>query len=153
MATFLGCFQWKFKLRSSQRHDRIRSSPRDIQRIARHCLSQKAQDLELAFHSKELRTICESESEATTTFGVALAEVLKHRLADIRAASSVRDLLVGRPSVVEGTEDREMSVDLNEGYRLVFGANHTQNPVKKSNKVDWTRVSRIKILRIEKNDA
>ena len=105
--------------------------------------------MELAFHSKELRTICESDSEASAKFGAALAELLKHRLADMRAGSSVRDLLVGRPCIVEGTEGREMTVDLNDHWRLVFGANHPQNPVTKTNAVDWTRVSRIKILRIE----
>jgi hypothetical protein len=79
-----------------------------------------------------------------------VAEVLKRRLADLRAATSINDLLAGRPRLLEGSERDEMVVDLRKTHRLVFCANHhPKNPLARSGNVDWPKVSRIKILRIE----
>jgi len=105
--------------------------------------------LELAFESKMLRTICESESRACLELGAAVAESLKHRLADLRAARTATDLLAGRPRTVRGTGRECMVVDLRDGNRLVFAASHPTNPMTQTNNVDWTKVMRIKILRIE----
>lgn len=107
--------------------------------------------LELAFNSKSLRTICESETHAKSELGLQGAEVLKHRLADLRAATSIKDLVVGRPSILNDADNQDIAIDLCEGHRLVFCANHPKNPVTKSGELDWLRVSRIKILRIERN--
>lgn len=109
--------------------------------------------MELAFDSRQLRTICESEAHARGELGAAVAEMLKHRLADLRAATSVRDLVAGRPRLLEGTSDLCMALDLCAGYRVVFCANHPQNPVMATGGLDWLRVSRVKIMRIEKDNA
>jgi hypothetical protein len=58
--------------------------------------------LELAFESKALLTLCESESRACSELGADVAESLKHRLADLRAARTATDLLVGRPRTIAG---------------------------------------------------
>ncbi len=105
--------------------------------------------MELAFDSKPLRTICESEAYAKRKFGVKVANDLKHRLADLRAAKSTKDLLAGGPRLLDGSTDQHMVVDLGDGYRLIFCANHPNNPMAESGKVDWLKVSRIKILEIE----
>ena len=80
--------------------------------------------------------------------GTRVAEFLKRRLADLRAATSVDDLVAGRPRALEGT-DQLMVVDLCDGHRMVFCANHPKNPMTESGELDWARVSRVKILRIE----
>jgi len=118
-------------------------------RLAR--LAQRATTLQLAFESKLLRTICENESEATRELGATAAGILKHRLADLQAATSVKDLIAGRPRVLKGPDCEYMAVDLCDGYRMVFTANHPNNPVTKTNDLDWSRVTRIKILRIERD--
>jgi hypothetical protein len=107
--------------------------------------------LELAFESKELRDICESEEEAKRRFGDAVAEMLRHRLADLDAAQSPNDLLAGRPRL--GQDGRTMMIDLCEGRRVVFTANHASNPTTSTGDLDWARVRRIKILRIESDHA
>jgi proteic killer suppression protein len=109
--------------------------------------------LELAFDSRTLRTICESETHAKDELGVAVAAMLKHRLADLRAATSVKDLVAGRLRLLEDTGDPCMALDLCEGYRMVFCANHARNPVAPTGGLDWPRVSRVKIMRIEKDNA
>lgn len=105
--------------------------------------------MELAFNSKSLRTICESERQAKLVLGDKVAEILKHRVADLRAAKSVKDMVAGQRRVLDGTQGRYMVVDLCDGRRIVFTANHTKNPITRSGDLDWERVSRIKILRIE----
>lgn len=105
--------------------------------------------MELAFESKSLRTICENEAHAKRKLGPTVAEVLKHRLADLRAATSVKDLVVGRPRVSDSADHQHMVIDLCDDHRMVFCANHLSNPVAESGKLDWLKVSRIKILRIE----
>ena len=107
--------------------------------------------MELAFDSKSLRTICESEAQAKLELGAPIAELLKRRLADLRAARSIKDLVAGQPRI--GADGQYMVVDLCDGHRIVFKANHTNCPMTNANEVDWPRISRIKILRIESANA
>jgi plasmid maintenance system killer protein len=105
--------------------------------------------LEIAFDTKSLRQICENEDKAKEQLGTKVAGRLKRRLADLRAAASVVDLIAGRPHVLEGAHNRYFVVGLAGGYRMVFTANHARIPMLSSGVVDWAKVSRIKILRIE----
>jgi len=107
--------------------------------------------LELAFHSKPLRAICESETEATHEFGEAVADVLRHRLADLCAAKSPNDLPVGRPRALR-SDATKMCLDLCDGYIVTFCANHPNNPHLSSGLPDWEKVSRIKILDIAREN-
>jgi hypothetical protein len=105
--------------------------------------------LELAFDNKLLRQICESEAKARSELGASVAGRLKRRLADLRAAASVDELVAGRPRELEGADGRSIVVDLDDNDRIVFSANHSTVPVLESSAVDWSKVSRVKILRIE----
>jgi plasmid maintenance system killer protein len=109
--------------------------------------------LDLAFDSRSLRTICEKEEETVREFGLSVAEVLKHRLADLRAAKSINDLVVGYPQVLDGTNNQQMAINLPDDYQVIFCANHPNNPVLENGFVDWSKVSRIKILQIRKNNV
>jgi proteic killer suppression protein len=106
--------------------------------------------LELAFESKSLRNTCEVEAQAVLELGSLVAESLKHRLADLRAAASVRDLVAGRPRVAGGEDRRRMVVDLCDGFCLVFRSNHTKNPLIGADDIDWSKVTRIRVLGIER---
>jgi plasmid maintenance system killer protein len=105
--------------------------------------------LELAFDKKSLRQVCENEDRAKHDFGVKVAEKLKRRLADLRAAKTVKDLVAGRPHELDDPHFGQIGVELCEGYRIVFCANHSSIPMLKPNRVDWSKVSRIKVLRVE----
>jgi hypothetical protein len=114
-------------------------------------LPRRAKIVELAFDSKSLRAVCESEAQAKLELGPRVGEILKHRLADLCAAASPKDLVVGRPRI--GTDREHMIVDLCNGHRIVFKPNHTNNPKTETGDVDWEKISRIKILRIESDYA
>ncbi len=107
--------------------------------------------MEIAFETQSLRQLCESETKAQRDLGVRIANDLKRRLADLRAATSVKDLVAGQPRELDGTRSRYFAVDLCEGYHIVFCANHTTVPELESGGVDWSRVSRVKILEIERD--
>ncbi len=107
--------------------------------------------MELAFDKKSLREVCENEDKAKRDLGVRVAERLKRRLADLRAATCVKDLVAGQPRELDGADHRHITIDLCEDYRIVFCANHTATPMLESGDVDWSRVSRVKILRIERD--
>jgi hypothetical protein len=103
--------------------------------------------LELAFGTRVLRTLCESEDAATSQLGPAVAEMLLHRLADLRAATSPHDLQVGRPRSVAPDA---MAVDLAEGFQMTFCANHRTIPTLPDGAIDWSRVRRVRVLSIAK---
>jgi hypothetical protein len=108
--------------------------------------------IQLAFESKTLRSICENEDYAQREFGVRVAEKLKHRLADLTSCTSIRDLVVGRrPRTADSEHGRQMIVDLAEGYEMLLEVNHPKPPVNETGGIDWSRVTRIKILDIRRN--
>lgn len=109
--------------------------------------------LDLAFDSKPLRTVCENEKEAIRELGPLVARVLKHRLADLRAAISINDLILGHPRLLldDGKYHQSMIIDLCDDYQMTFCANHPCNPVVENGNIDWSKVSRVKLLRIERN--
>ena len=96
----------------------------------------------------ELRTICEIEAHARNRLGDETAGVLKRRLADIRSAETISDLIAGRPRELDDGSG-QMVIDLYSSYHLVFCANHPSNPVADRGNIDWSRVSRVKIVSIE----
>ena len=103
--------------------------------------------LELAFTQKALRDLCESQLKAERRFGINVAKRLRARLADLREAETAGDLVAGQPRK-SADADECMDLDLGEGVRLIFKANHVANPRTRSGQVDWAKVSRIKILEI-----
>ena len=104
--------------------------------------------MELAFESKELRSICEHEATAKTELGAEIAEALRGRLADLRAATSMDDLIVGNPHTLECRESNYLVIDLCQGHRIVLKANHPENPLTDCGRLDWAKVSRIKVIHI-----
>ena len=83
--------------------------------------------------------------------GPQVAEKLKARLEDIRAAANVTELSVGSPRAVGVGAGQRMVVNLEDGYRIEFSANHTSNPVTPSGTIDWEKVRRVKIQTIERS--
>jgi hypothetical protein len=105
--------------------------------------------VQIAFDSKALRTLCESELHASNQLGLEVARVLRHRLADLRAARSIDDVVVGNPRQFLSDRTR-MMLDLCDGYVVVFCANHSQTAASLP---DWPSVSRIRITEISSSNA
>lgn len=109
--------------------------------------------MELAFDSKSIRTLCESATHAEVQFGPAAAEALRRRLADLRAAVSLDDLLVTPARLLRNDDSSVMIVDFCAGHQLVLCVNHPKPPKMPNGSIDWANVCRIKLLRIERHDS
>ena len=106
--------------------------------------------LNLAFPTLALRQICLSQTKAEAKYGYRVARQLRARLTDLRSADTISDLPpVGRPREIHGNPHNKYAIDLDDGYRLVLRANHSEVPLKKSGRVDWAIVSRVMIVGIE----
>jgi hypothetical protein len=108
-----------------------------------------AQPVNLAFDTLALRTLCECQWKAERVLGLRVAARLRDRLAEIRSFDAVSKLVAGHPREIEGGRHPYYAVDLADGYRLVLCANHNRTPFLEENRVDWSRVTRVKVLRIE----
>lgn len=102
----------------------------------------------LAFASKRLRALCEDSAEAEMEFGSTVAAVLRHRLADMDAASSPMEMIAGSPAFSRNGDQDFGTVCLKHGFRIEFVANHPKNPHTVDRTVDWSKVNRIKITGI-----
>jgi len=104
--------------------------------------------LELAFANKALRHICESQLTAERELGIEIAKKLRARLSDLRAASSIADLVASTTEKLDQASER-MAFALSSTVRIIFCANHVKIPRTRSGEVNWQKVSRIKLLEIE----
>jgi hypothetical protein len=82
-------------------------------------------------------------------YGFSVAKQLRARLADLREAETVLELPAGKPREIPAQPHNNYAVTLAQGYRLVMRANHSNIPVLDNGKVDWAKVSRVMIMRIE----
>jgi hypothetical protein len=73
-------------------------------------------------------------------------------LADLRAAANLTDLVACNPKQARRPKE-ELMLDLADGYSVVLAANHATVPRLRSGDIDWSNVSRIKLLRIEKHNG
>ena len=105
--------------------------------------------MDLAFKDEQLRAICIKRGRALAVLGPNVAHELNKRVADIRAAESALDLLVG--ARVVGEEGLEaIHVSLASGFELILAANHVENPTTASGKIDWGKVVRVRVLEISR---
>ena len=108
--------------------------------------------LEISFAEKHLRSLCENSAKAEAAFGIEAAVRLQRRLADLRAASSVKDLFSVSFGRVNQKLSNELKFKLGGGVSMVIASNHIMPPLLRSGKIDWKKVQRVKILRIEKEE-
>jgi hypothetical protein len=102
--------------------------------------------LELAFETKALRDMCESEAIAKRKLGAKVADALWRRLSDFRSIDSFDEL----PFAKSNKNSNSITFDLSDDWQLVVTGGHCDNPKLASGKTDWTKVTRLKVTRIEK---
>jgi hypothetical protein len=104
--------------------------------------------LVIAFDSLSLRAVCENAEQADSELGPVVAQTLRKRLADLRAATSATDLVAGGPRVLNDGDLEYMALNLRDGFRILFVPNHVKNPRDSANRIDWAKIGRIKIIGI-----
>lgn len=104
--------------------------------------------MELAFETRALRDLCESEQKAKKALGAEVASKLIRRLADLRATRTNDEMPFGRPRKFGD----KLFLTLSATFKLVVTANHINNPTYPSGAVNWSKVTRIKLARIGGDD-
>ncbi|WP_412476759.1 hypothetical protein [Flavobacterium sp. TBRC 19031] len=102
----------------------------------------------ISFDNRKIRKICEDEIEAQNEFGIQVSIKLQNRLADLAAAKSVTDIIIGNPCEIENTPYPNYKVDLCNNYILIFTVNNIIIPQLEDGSINWSEVNRIKILEI-----
>jgi hypothetical protein len=101
--------------------------------------------LELRFASPELRAACERRTAAESLLGGAAARKLLSRLSDIRAASDIRDVGLGRPSY---SQRGKVTFVLSGAHRLVVASAVTPIPRHSNKQIDWAQVNIFEVVEI-----
>jgi hypothetical protein len=109
--------------------------------------------MEIAFETKHLRDLCESDRLLKQRFGESMGSTVKTRLADFRAAKSLSDIIllwdfdtIDTP-IAGALELRET------GLRMVIIPNQKTVARSDAGEILWENLVRIKFLAIEQINA
>lgn len=105
--------------------------------------------IQLAFQDENLRKVCESSISAKRKYGRIAGPSLHARLADLKAADSPAELVGWGFAKFDEVANDRIIVFLDDSYRLYAVANHKPPPGNLGT-LDWTQVTRVKILSIER---
>jgi proteic killer suppression protein len=101
--------------------------------------------MEIRFENKKLQGLCECGDDAARKLGAGSARKLRSRLADLKAAGAVSELVAGRPHPLCHDRAGQFSVDLAGGQRLVFSPRHELIPRYANGGIDWSQVTIVQI--------
>jgi len=109
--------------------------------------------LEIAFDTKDLRTLIETDRALQSKFGPLYIQV-KSKISDLIAIEKVNELLPETFTVVSFKSIECIRVtNLNGDFEIIFCSNHIKVPAKTNGDTDWSKVKRIKILEIVQINA
>ncbi|WP_157627411.1 hypothetical protein [Variovorax boronicumulans] len=109
--------------------------------------------MEVAFSSRELRTQCESNHVAKRSLGESAAMSLMGRLADLRVLDSAASLFeMGLNIHPDPTVAGRLHIPLGETHVLVAEA-VLPTRLAANSALEWAKISRLKLLRIEKKNV
>ena len=104
--------------------------------------------MQLAFQTQSLRTLCEDAEAAELTLGRLVARELRNRLADLRAVTVIEELPAGNVACRGRGADEAVMIDLGASASLELVPNHPTQRLTAQGRVEWNRVSRLKVVRI-----
>ena len=105
----------------------------------------------ILFADKSLEKACNNKSVLVKKYGSNQTVKILTRLADIQAAHNLDIMrsLPGRCHELTGNMKGYLALDLVQPYRLIFEPSNSPIPLKKDGGLDWTKVTEIKIIKIE----
>ena len=110
--------------------------------------------MNLAFATEELRDYCEIEVMGERAYGMEPARHLRERLASLREADTLFELLTGFPRPIPGYDGRCYEVSLTAGWYMIICAQHKKLPRREgANGIDWSKVTRVIVQSITKVEA
>lgn len=107
----------------------------------------------VTFKTKKLNRQCNTQKEAVKAWGERRAKLVRRRLDDLRAATTLEDMrnLPGDCHAYKHREDHILTLDLDGGWRLYFRPTHDPPPLLADGvTLDWTKVTEIEITGVKK---
>ena len=107
--------------------------------------------MELSFANRKLAKELADEKTILRSYGADNGRRICQRLAQLMAAPNLETLrTLPQMRAHELTADRagQISVDVRHPYRLLLAPDHDEVPRKPDGGLDWTRVTKVKILGI-----
>lgn len=105
--------------------------------------------MELAFRTRRLRTLCQEHNEAVRVMGEPAAEVLRTRIADLRAVTYLAELPAGRPAVADG-DRTQLRFELRGGCSVLMAVGHQDVPRTDEGDLGQTRVRRVCVQEVSR---
>jgi proteic killer suppression protein len=108
--------------------------------------------VDILFKNDKLAKEFNDERALLRNRGQRQGKLIMLRLAELRAAGALaimRAVPRARCHELKGDRKRELSVDLDHPYRLIFVPEHDPIPTLPDGGLDWNKVTRIKILGVE----
>lgn len=106
----------------------------------------------ILFKTAKLEKECNNENLLVKRFGALRAKLLKRRLNELQAATSLdvlRSLPQSRGHELKGNRKGQLSVDLDHPYRLIFEPADNPIPKKSDGGLDWNKVTKVRIIGVE----
>ena len=110
------------------------------------------QQMHIAFKSRKLKRILESDKEMLRAYGEVRGKRLKHRMSVLRAAPCLEEVPVAKPDrrhALSLNRKGQFAVDISENYRLIFEPNNNPLPLQRDGGLDLKRITAIRILEVE----
>lgn len=107
--------------------------------------------MEITLGSRKIEKICNSAKEMRAKLGDRNAKVLQQRLAEIKAADNLSELMKvpsARCHELKGDRQGQLAVDLVHPKRLVFQPDHNPAPTKGDGGLDCEKVTRVMVIEI-----
>lgn len=109
--------------------------------------------MDLRFADSKLEKACNDQRLLQRRHGAQRARLLANRLAVLAAASTLADLWPPyrgpmRCHELTGNRAGQLSIDLDQPYRLIFLPDHDPAPFRAEGGLDWNAVTRLLILEI-----
>ncbi|MFK0691571.1 hypothetical protein ACFX5Q_25710 [Mesorhizobium sp. IMUNJ 23033] len=82
-----------------------------------------------------------------------MARDLFNRMADLLAAECIADVVAGTPVVSEAGLAETVSISIGFDHSMILRCSHLNPPMSALGKVDWSMVSRVRVEKIEGDDA
>ena len=107
--------------------------------------------MQIHYKTNKLKRQCEEERLGIRAWGAQVAEKVRQRIAELRAAVcllQISRLPPPRCHELNANREGQLSVDVSQNQRLIFEPNHDPIPALPAGGLDWSSVTEIIIMEV-----
>ncbi len=108
--------------------------------------------MDIVFKNKKLEKLLSDEKSIIRKWGPDQAKKIKQRIFELIAAKNLetlRTLPQMRAHELSGNRAGQISLDIKHPYRLLITPDYENPPRKGDGGLDWKKITRIKVLKVE----